>query len=83
MPHLSRLFMRAALVYLGFGFTLGALLLANKGIPFAPFVWGLLPAHIEFLLLGWFLQLAFGVAYWILPRLGRASGRGKENLVWM
>jgi hypothetical protein len=77
------MFVHAALIYLGLGFTLGAVLLANKGVPFSPAVWGLLPAHIEFLLLGWFLQLAFGVAHWILPRLGRASGRGKENLVWM
>jgi hypothetical protein len=68
MPRLSAWFVRAALLYLALGFTLGALLLANKGVPISPYIWALLPAHIEFLLLGWTVQLALGVAFWILPR---------------
>ncbi len=68
MPRLGRWFVRAALLYLALGVTFGALLLAHKGMPLHPSLWRLLPAHIEFLLLGWTLQLAFGVAYWILPR---------------
>lgn len=60
--------MRAALSYLAVGFTLGALLLFNKGTPVLPGLWRLLPIHQEFVLLGWLAQLAIGVAYWILPR---------------
>jgi hypothetical protein len=83
MPRLSRFFIRAALIYLLLGFTFGALILANKGIPFAPAVWALLPIHIEFLILGWLTQLALGVAFWILPRLGSESPRGDERWSWL
>ncbi|MCG2787378.1 MAG: cbb3-type cytochrome c oxidase subunit I [Anaerolineae bacterium] len=82
MPKLSRFFIRAALVYLLLGFSFGALILANKGIPFAPLVWALFPSHIEFLTLGWLTQLALGVAFWILPRLGRDAPRGDERWSW-
>lgn len=83
MPRLSSWFVRAALIYLAIGFTLGALILANKGIAFAPFIWRLLPAHMEILLVGWFGELAMGVIYWILPRLGPSLSRGKESWIWL
>jgi hypothetical protein len=72
---------RTALVHLLAGFTIGALLLANKGVPLHPMVWRLLPIHIELLLLGWTLQLALGVAFWILPRFGNA--RPRAGLAWV
>ncbi|HHY57105.1 MAG TPA: hypothetical protein GYA08_16910 [Chloroflexi bacterium] len=80
MPRLSAWYVRAALLYLGLGFTLGGLLLANKGLPQQPLLWRLLPAHIEFLLFGWTLQLAFGVAFWILPRW--RTQRGNVRPAW-
>ena len=52
MPRLSVLFVRAALLYLLLGLTLGMLLLWNKGILISPMIWLLLPAHIEFLQIG-------------------------------
>ena len=79
MPRLSAWSLRASLLYLLAGFTFGALLLANKGQPFWPQVWWLLPAHIEFLLVGWTVQLALGVAFWILPRF-QGGSRGNEAL---
>jgi hypothetical protein len=82
MPRLSVLFVRAALLYLLIGFTFGGLLLANKGVPLHASLWAVLPAHIEFLLLGWMVQLAFGVAFWILPRFGRGPRRGEVRLAW-
>lgn len=81
MSRLSVLFVRTALLYLALGFTLGATILMGKGIPaWQPGVWRLLPAHYEFLLLGWTLQLACGVAFWILPRWGLR--RGDERWIW-
>ena len=80
MPRLSAWFVRAALVYFVLGFTFGGLLLANKGVPLHPLTWRLLPAHIEFLLLGWTVQLAFGVAFWILPRWN--TKRGDMRPAW-
>lgn len=82
MPRLSVWFVRFSLIHLFLGFTIGGLILANKGIPFAPWVWNLLPAHMEFLLLGWMVQLAMGFAFWILPRFKSNPPRGNVNLVW-
>ncbi len=79
MPRLSVLAVRAALVYLLIGFTFGALLLANKGISLGGWIWDLLPAHVEFLLVGWTAQLILGVGFWILPRYP-GGGRGDEDL---
>jgi hypothetical protein len=81
MPRLSAWFVRAALIYLGLGFTFGGLLLANKGFALHPLTWRLLPAHIEFLLFGWTLQLIFGVAFWILPRW--QTQRGDVRPAWV
>lgn len=81
MPRLSALLIRTALIYLLLGFTLGGLMLWNKGLPIHPGIWRLLPAHMEFLLLGWTVQLVMGVAYWILPRF--RTRRPKTELVWL
>jgi hypothetical protein len=79
MPKLSALFVRMALVHLWLGISFGALLLANKGFPFAPWVWTLLPAHMEILLLGWLVQFGMGIAFWILPRFSNGAARGDER----
>jgi hypothetical protein len=82
VPRLSVWTLRLALIYLLVGFTLGALMLANKGLGFNPALWSLLPAHIDFLLWGWTLQLLIGVAFWILPRFSKAPRRGNVKLAW-
>lgn len=83
MPRVSRWFIRASLLHLALGFTLGALLLWNKGVPIAPWLGRLLPAHVEFLLAGWVFQLVMGVATWIFPRFGvRRSPHGSEGAAW-
>jgi hypothetical protein len=80
MPRLTRWFIRTALIHLALGFTFGALMLFNKGVLVSVWVWRLLPLHIELMLLGWTVQLAMGVAFWILPRFGRS--RGNERAAW-
>jgi hypothetical protein len=70
---------RTAFVYLILGFTFGGLLLTHKGIPLHPSLWAWLPAHIEFLLLGWIVQLTMGIAFWILPRYWKNPRRPNEN----
>jgi len=81
MPRLSSWFVRASFIYLILGFTLGSLLLLHKGLPLHPATWRLLPAHVEFLLLGWTAQLAMGVGFWIFPRFWRS--RGDERPAWL
>ena len=81
MPRLSCWSVRTALVYLATGITLGGLLLFHKGVPLYAPLWRVLPVHVELLLLGWTLQLALGVAFWILPR--NRGRRPNENLAWL
>ena len=73
MPRLSVWFVRCALAYLALGFTIGALMLIEKGVPVYPPLLRLLPVHIEFVLFGWTVQLAMGIAFWILPRFGSGA----------
>ncbi len=83
MPRLSVWFIRASLIHLLLGLFIGALILAQKGISFYPPVWNLFPLHVEFLLTGWLIQLAMGVAFWIIPRFSNGSPRGPVGLVWL
>lgn len=83
MPRLSVWFVRASLIYLAVGFFFGALILAQKGIPYYIPVWNLFPLHMEFLLVGWLGQLAMGIAFWIVPRFSSGSPRGPVDLVWL
>lgn len=89
MPRLSVWIVRTALAHLGVGVTLGAAILAAKGLPGwrveppaggAAWPWWLLGAHVEVVLVGWLVQFALGVAYWILPRrrIGGRPARGRE-----
>ena len=82
MPRLSVWFVRASLLYLLMGLFFGALLLAQKGIPFYAPIWYLFPLHMEFLLVGWLIQLAMGVAFWVIPRFSSGPSRGPVRLVW-
>ncbi len=83
MPPLSRWSIRAALGYLALGFTLGALILAAKGVALPAWLWRWLPAHIEFLMIGWTAQLVMGVGFWILPRFSHGPARGNEPAAWL
>ena len=73
---------RTALIWLGLGFSAGGLVLLSKGLLALPWLWALRGSHIHMLLVGWVVQLACGVAYWILPRLDAQGSRGDERVVW-
>lgn len=83
MTRLSVWTVRAALIYLGVGFLVGALMLTQKGVPLDGSLLRLLPLHIEVLLFGWTLQLAMGIAFWILPRFSREPRYGNQRLGWL
>ncbi|HET7376155.1 MAG TPA: hypothetical protein VFK30_05575 [Anaerolineae bacterium] len=82
MTRLSVWPVRTAMIYLGVGFLLGALMLFEKGARIDPALLQLLPMHVEFVLIGWTLQLAMGVAFWILPRFSRGAVHGNQILAW-
>lgn len=81
MPRISQLMIRAALVWMALGYTFGGLVLFTKGVPLLPWLWALRGAHIHMLLVGWAVQLACGVAFWMLPRLDAHGDRGDERPV--
>ena len=83
MPRLSQLMIRTALIWLGAGYTAGGLALLTKGAPLVPWLWSLRASHVHMLLVGWTVQLAFGAAYWILPRLDAEGDRGDARPVWV
>lgn len=76
MAALSSWAIRLALVQLLAAFLAGGWLLAARGIPSLPRPDWLLPVHFELALLGWTLQLAMGVAYYILPKFKTGPPRG-------
>lgn len=67
MPALSAWSVRAALAWLAVAALLGMLIMSRSALGHPE--WGaLIPVHAEMMLVGWMMQLAFGVAHWILPR---------------
>ena len=82
MPFLSVLLVRTALCWLAAGVAMGALLLASKAAPLPAGVFRLFHMHSEAVLIGWMVQLAMGVAWWILPKYPRLPERGPAAPVW-
>ena len=82
MPFLSVLLVRTALCWLAAGAAMGALLLASKAAPLPAGVFRLFHMHSEAVLIGWMVQLAMGVAWWILPKYPRLPERGPTAPVW-
>ena len=83
MPRLSVWMIRSALLQLGIGITLGALMLWNKGSLIDLRIWLLVSTHLELLIVGWLMQLALGVAFWILPRFSHEPRYGNVRLGWL
>lgn len=67
MDPLTRLMGKTSLIYLLLGFVLGGVLLIAEatGASWGG-AWSVIHAHILFV--GWFVQFAIGIAYWLLPR---------------
>ncbi|MEX0928880.1 MAG: cbb3-type cytochrome c oxidase subunit I [Balneolales bacterium] len=83
MPKLSIFFIRTSLIYFMAGITIGAIMLAEKGLPSGSSIWAYRSAHIEFTLFGWMVQLVMGTAYWILPRHPAGPPRGNPAAAWL
>lgn len=81
MPPLTVWAIRLACIHLTIGLTIGALILADKGIHFLPGD-GWLSLHFHTMLFGWTIQFVIGVAYWILPTFGGRSNTGNDRFAW-
>jgi hypothetical protein len=80
MHPLTCWFVRASLFYSLPGITMDALIPTQKGLSHDPSVWTLFPLHLGFLLIGWFAELAMGVAFSIMPRFNTGSPRRNVSL---
>lgn len=67
MDPLSSVMLRASLTWLLAGFVIGAAMLTDRALPGQWRLW-MAPSHAHMLFVGWFLQFAVGVAYWLMPR---------------
>jgi hypothetical protein len=83
MPRLGQWFIRTALIYLVAGASLGAVMLALSALGRYGAMARLFTPHVEFLLIGWTVQLTMGVAFWILPRFEGGTSRGAVGYAWV
>jgi len=67
VDRLTSIMLRLALTWLLVGFVIGAAMLVDRRLPGQWKLW-LSPGHGHMLFVGWFLQFAIGIAYWLLPR---------------
>lgn len=78
MPKLTRVFVKAAFLYLILALVVGIILSFPGGSP----IGGLFAPYLHLLTFGWLTQLIFGVALWMFPRYSREKPRGHEWLGW-
>lgn len=95
MPATSRVSIKASILYLALGASLGAILLIDRWASLGWAVNTLRTSHVQFLVVGWLTQFIIGVAWWLFPplafglqsdtpmpvRRGQAQ-RGSERLFW-
>jgi hypothetical protein len=67
MDRLSAIMLRASFVWLLAGAIVGATMMIDEILPGSWRVW-MAPTHGHMLFVGWFVQFAIGVGYWLLPR---------------
>lgn len=82
MPLLTRCFLKTALLYFVASSCLGGYLLIAVGLQHpAPLV--LQPVYWHMLLVGWLMQLIFGVAYWMFPSSAKGQPQRRPILAWL
>lgn len=70
MDRFTIVMVKSSLVWMLAGFIIGGLMLVDRVVPGDWRAW-LQPTHGHMLFVGWFVQFAIGIAYWLLPRKRR------------
>ena len=82
MPLLTRYFLKTAMLYFVASSCLGGYLLIAVGLQRSvPLV--LQPVYWHMLLVGWLMQLIFGVAYWMFPPFAKGQPHRRPALAWL
>ena len=82
MPILTRVFVKTALVYLIAALFAGVLLAARTVFNTADSLAALTPVYFHLFMVGWVLQLIFGMIYWMFPKYTRERPRGNDAITW-
>jgi hypothetical protein len=72
MDRLSIAMVRCSLVWLLTGVVIGGFMLVDREMPGDWRLW-MAPSHGHMLFVGWLVQFALGIAYWLLPRRRNAE----------
>ena len=80
MPRLTRWFLKTALFNLILALLLGLLLSARTIWTLPAVVGGMGPVYFHLFMVGWVIELIFGVVYWLFPRFSKERPRGYERL---
>lgn len=83
MPLLSRMYIKAGMLYFAAGLVLGALLLLQPIMGWSVRLQVLRPVYLHFLFVGWVTQIIIGVGYWMFPKYTKDQPRGKVWLGWV
>lgn len=82
MPRLTRYFIKTALVYLAAAMLLGLLLALRATVDLPAELLALSPVYFHLFMVGWVMQLIFGMLFWMLLKYSRERPRGPERLAW-
>lgn len=82
MPPITRVFIKAALIYFVIALVTGFVLVAAPWLPLSAWVSALNPVYFHLFMVGWVTQLIAGVAYWMFPKFSREQPRGSDTLAW-
>lgn len=68
MPPISRWYIRTSLLYLVVALLIGIPLALRASLLLPPVFGALTPAYFHLFLVGWIMQLIFGVIFWLFPK---------------
>ena len=80
MPPITRLFIKASLLYLIAALLVGLLLALRETLKLPAIVGGLTPVYFHLFMVGWVTQIIAGVAYWMFPKWSKQRPRGYDAL---
>lgn len=80
MPLVSRLLIKAGMLWLVLTFALGIAIYWPSG---SPSLILLKPAFYHMVMFGWVTQVIMGVAFWLFPRHTKEKPRASYALIWI